>query len=109
MVSRIHRESKTVSVMIADYCRNHHTNKHLCSDCEKLLDYALQRLKKCPYQDGKTTCAKCPMHCYKPEMRDSIRKVMRYSGPRMILKHPVLAIYHLIDSRRTIPLKPALK
>jgi hypothetical protein len=99
-------ESKTVAVMIADYCRSHHIKKRLCLDCEKLLDYALESLKKCPYQDGKTTCAKCPVHCYKPEMRESIRKIMRYSGPRMIYKHPILAVYHLIDGRRNVPVKP---
>ena len=35
-------------------------------------------------------------HCYKPEMRERIRQVMRYSGPRMITKHPVAAIRHLL-------------
>ena len=32
-------------------------------------------------------------------MRDQIRTVMRYSGPRMMTVHPVMAIRHLIESR----------
>ena len=32
-------------------------------------------------------------------MREKIRTVMRYSGPRMITVHPVLAIRHLIESK----------
>jgi hypothetical protein len=39
-------------------------------------------------------------------MREQIRRVMRYSGPRMIIHHPVLAIWHYIDriarKRKTI-------
>ena len=59
------------------------------------------RLAKCPYQEDKTTCAKCPVHCYKPSRREQIRAVMRYAGPRMLLRHPRLAFYDLvIDGRR---------
>jgi hypothetical protein len=28
---------------------------------------------------------------------------MRYSGPRMVKEHPVLAAGHLIDGRRKLP------
>ena len=31
---------------------------------------------------------------------------MRYSGPRMLFRHPVLTIYHFIDDGRKEPLKP---
>jgi hypothetical protein len=72
----------------------------LCTDCVELRQYAFARLEKCRYQDDKPTCAKCPVHCYRPEMREKVRVVMRYSGPRMMLRHPVLAIAHIIDGRR---------
>ena len=58
-----------------------------------------------PFHEGKTTCANCPAHCYKPEMREKIRKVMRYAGPRMIYRHPILALLHIIDGRRKEPIK----
>ncbi|MFC2071065.1 nitrous oxide-stimulated promoter family protein [Chloroflexota bacterium] len=100
---RINRESSTIAAMIHLYCRENHSGAGLCKECKKLLDYARKRLDKCPFQEGKTTCVKCPAHCYKPDMRERIRTVMRYSGPRMIYRHPIMAIQHLIDGQRKEP------
>ena len=102
--ARIEREKITVTAMITLYCHEHHSKNDLCSECAALLDYACLRLDRCPFQEGKTTCARCPVHCYKPEMREIIRRVMRYAGPKMIYRHPLLAILHLIDSRRKKPI-----
>jgi hypothetical protein len=102
---RIVREKKTVEAMIRLYCADHHGTRYgLCEACAELRDYALQRLERCPFQEGKTTCAKCPVHCYRPAQREEIRIVMRYAGPRMIRRHPILALWHIIDSRRKEPL-----
>jgi hypothetical protein len=103
--SRMQHERKTIDIMISMYCHDIHGKNELCPQCRNLRDYAQKKLEKCPFQEGKTTCAKCPVHCYQPEMRVLIRSVMRHSGPRMIYKHPVLAIRHLIDSRRKKPVK----
>ncbi|MGI2336526.1 MAG: nitrous oxide-stimulated promoter family protein [Dehalogenimonas sp.] len=102
---RLKRETGTIVVMIDMYCLNHHDKSELCLDCRKLADYAVQRLDKCPFGEGKTVCALCPVHCYKPEMRQRVREVMRYAGPRMSLRHPLMAITHIIDRRRKKPLK----
>ena len=102
---RLKRENKTVSAMIGLYCRAHHRGKALCPECGELNDYAGKRLEACPFQEGKTVCSRCPVHCYTPEMREKIRKVMRFSGPRMIYRHPVMAILHLIDKNRKNPVK----
>jgi hypothetical protein len=32
-----------------------------------------------------------------------MREVMRYAGPRMIWRHPILAIWHMIDGKREAP------
>lgn len=103
MPSRIERELKTVTTMIELYCRKHHAAKNLCMGCAELVFYAGNRLQKCPYGEGKTTCAKCPVHCFNPAMRDKIRTVMRYSGPRMLRYHPFAAIRHILDDRRQKP------
>ncbi len=93
------REKVVVSQMIALYCRkNHHTGKELCSECTRLRDYAVERSDKCPYMETKTFCSNCKVHCYKPEMREKIREVMRFSGPRMMFYHPVMAVRHLVES-----------
>ena len=104
---RMARERKTVKAMIRLYCDAQHrepgSRSPLCLDCAELLGYALERLDGCPFQEGKTTCARCPVHCYRPEMRDQIRAVMRYAGPRMLFRHPVLAVLHLFDGIRARP------
>lgn len=104
---RMRREQRTVEAMIGLYCRGLHGSQgQLCAECEALHNYARQRLEKCPFQAGKTTCAKCPVHCYKPEQRASIRAVMRYAGPRMLLRHPLLALLHMLDGLRKEPTLP---
>ena len=72
----------------------------MCSDCRAILDYADQRLDKCPFGADKGPCSKCEIHCYKPEMRDRVHEVMAYADPRMMKKHPVLAVKHLLDGRK---------
>lgn len=104
---RMERERRTVEAMIDIYCHQRHgTGKELCPSCEALRVYARQRLQKCPFQEGKPTCAKCPVHCYKPDTRREIRAVMRYAGPRMLYRHPRMALWHLIDGRRQEPVRP---
>ncbi len=101
---RMKRERKTIEKMIAIYCRDHHNTKSgPCGECRELLEYAHLRLAHCPLQENKTTCGNCPIHCYKPRMREKVREVMRYSGPRMIRHHPILAVGHIVDGFRKKP------
>ena len=94
------REKETVSLMIAIYCRKKHGGKALCPDCAALEAYARQRSDTCPFMETKTFCSNCRVHCYKNDMREKIREVMRFSGPRMIFHHPVMAIRHVIESKK---------
>lgn len=98
---RIRREKRTVAAMVGMYCRGlHGTHGELCGECAELLAYAHARLDQCRFGEGKTTCGRCTVHCYRPEMRERIRAVMRWSGPRMLLRHPVMAVQHAVDGRR---------
>ena len=95
------REKETVSEMIRLYCKKQHgTREGLCPDCAELEAYAMQRSDKCPFMEEKTFCSNCKVHCYKPEMREKIRAVMRFSGPRMLFVHPVMAVRHVIESKK---------
>jgi hypothetical protein len=95
---RIEREKKTLEAMVTLYCRDRHNEATMpCETCTALLVYAHQRLDRCPWGASKPTCLKCPVHCYEHGMREQIRRVMRYAGPRMLLHHPLLAIAHLLD------------
>ena len=95
------REKQLVSEMIALYCRKRHGNRSsLCPECTALNDYARTRSEKCPYMETKTFCSNCRVHCYKPDMRERIRAVMRFSGPRMLFHHPIPAIRHVIEEKK---------
>ena len=97
--SKREREKETVSLMISLYCKKkHHAGKELCPECAALKGYAVLRSDKCPFMETKTFCSNCKVHCYKPDMREKIREVMRFSGPRMLFYHPVMAIRHVIES-----------
>ena len=100
--SKREKEKEVVSLMIGLYCRkNHGTRKgQLCPDCQALADYARSRSDHCPFMETKTFCANCKVHCYKPAMREKIREVMRFSGPRMIFYHPIMALHHVISTVR---------
>ena len=123
------RELKTLTIMIKHYCHHHHEggddDAGLCPECKTLQSYALQRIEKCPLRTRrqarddrkglqnqptasnppgssaeKPPCNKCPVHCYRPELREQIRLVMRWAGPRMLWRHPLLAWFHLLAGWR---------
>ena len=100
------REKRTISQMVALYCAdNHdaaartetaHCGEAVCPSCASIDAYAVLRTERCRKMDVKTSCDECEHHCYKPEERERIRAVMRYAGPRMLKKHPLAAIRHLL-------------
>ncbi len=100
--SKRKKEKAMVSEMIALYCRKKHKTKRdqLCTQCAELTEYARQGSEKCPFMENKTFCSNCRVHCYKPDMREKIRAVMRFSGPRMIFSHPITAVSHVIEPKK---------
>ena len=105
--ARLQRERRTIAAMISCYCGSLHGPKEgLCSECEELLGYANGRLDRCPFGVDKPTCVQCPIHCYTTRQRERIKVVMRSAGPRMLWRHPILAIFHLLDGRRPAPAFP---
>jgi hypothetical protein len=100
------RELRTIREMVLIHCRAHHPRGTFCFECSELLDYASQRLDRCVYGEEKPTCVTCPIHCYHPRMRERVRQVMRFAGPRMLLHHPLLAIAHLVKDRHPAPPRP---
>lgn len=89
------REGLTIEKMLLIFCRGHHSKKEkLCLSCSDLLSYCIERIKKCPHALAKPRCAECKIHCYQKAMRDRMKEVMKYSGPRMVYRHPWLTIMH---------------
>jgi hypothetical protein len=102
--ARIRREFETMRRMVGIYCAAHHStpDASLCRECDQFMDYAQRRLDKCPYGEDKPTCARCPIHCYKPAQREQARAIMRYAGPRMMWRHPWLSLTHALDKFRKV-------
>lgn len=93
---RLSTERKTVHALIKIFCRAHHApDAALCPECQELEHYADERLSKCPFAENKPVCSRCRVHCYNKSMREQIRFVMRYSGPRLLFRHPLLAFKHI--------------
>jgi Nitrous oxide-stimulated promoter len=101
---RLQREFRTIECMVEIHCRDHHgaAADAPCAECRRFLAYAERRLEKCPYGEDKPTCARCPVHCYKPAQREQARSIMRHAGPRMTLRHPWLSALHLADKLRRV-------
>jgi len=101
--NRLEREKKTIHTMIHMYCKKSHgLNNELCQECSDIFNYAQERLKNCRFGENKLTCEKCPIHCYQPEMRENVRKIMRYAGPRMIYSHPIMGFRHLFRKIKSV-------
>jgi predicted amidophosphoribosyltransferase len=99
MSTRIEREKRVVALMIHIYCRGNGHTPVLCDDCKKILEYAHQRLSRCPFGEKKSTCRLCKVHCYRSDMKERMKMVMRYAGPRMLWSHPLSAFRHFWDER----------
>lgn len=93
---RVDHEKEVIKLMIEIYCKHKHKNKDgLCEECQELLDYAHLRLSRCKFGDEKTTCGKCPIHCYKKDMKEKVKDVMKFSGPRLLIYKPTELLKHL--------------
>lgn len=97
---KIAKEKKLVAVMVEIYCKKRHHQNALCKDCKELINYAHIRIDKCPFMETKTFCSNCKVHCYQKEKREKIKEVMRYSGPRMLFHHPIIALQHVFSKWR---------
>lgn len=97
-IKRINYEKKTVLAMIEIYCRAKHSKNELCNECNEMLNYAYKRIELCPFLPDKPVCKNCKIHCYEKDMRERIKLIMRYSGPRIFIYKPILAIIYIFNN-----------
>lgn len=95
------KEKKIIFLMVEIYCRENHrknrvVSKTLCDDCKKLLEYSYMRIDNCRHMKDKTFCSKCLTPCYNPEMKEKVKAIMKYSGPRLLFHHPIEVIKHFL-------------
>lgn len=98
ITKKIEDEKNNIEFMINLYCKKNHKEIGLCNDCQELLTFAKMRIDKCPVKETKTFCSSCHIHCYPKVKRESIRTIMKWSGPRMLIYNPPLAIKHIINT-----------
>lgn len=96
--SKRKKEKEIVALMISIYCKKNHHVTELCHSCKQLMDYSFLKIDNCPFTEDKSFCSNCAIHCYDQHMREKIRAVMKFSGPKMIFYHPIMAINHMIQS-----------
>lgn len=103
--ARIKREKTTIHKMLRLYEQSNPDADKTPEHYEDLFRYASKRLDRCVFGEEKPACKHCPIHCYQPARREEMKQVMRWAGPRMLFRHPLLTILHLIDDRRPVPEK----
>lgn len=95
---RLRRDEKTLWAMARIYCASNceaeKDERGLCPECAACIEYAIERTRRCPHEH-KGNCEDCDIHCYQPEKRAQIRAIMAFAGPRMLTKHPVMALRYL--------------
>ncbi|WP_318393323.1 nitrous oxide-stimulated promoter family protein [Enterobacter sp.] len=103
---RIAREKLTIRKMIALYQAKSPAASTQAGHYDALYAYAEKRLEKCVFGEEKPACKQCPVHCYQPAKREEMKAIMRWAGPRMLWRHPILTVRHLIDDKRPVPALP---
>lgn len=96
----------TIQRMIALYQRRCPEAQADNAHYQALNAYADKRLDKCVFGENKPACKQCPVHCYQPAKREEMKQIMRWAGPRMLWRHPILTVRHLLDDRRPVPPLP---
>ena len=96
-MGNIKSEKRVVSHMIGLYCKHKLKCNDIPDEYKELEAYAHKRLDGCKFGDKKPACKRCPIHCYRADMREKIRDVMRGAGPRMLVYDPIAAIKHLFN------------
>ena len=112
---RVRRDIKTLARFISVYCDGLHGQERrepfrlphvdvdaltgrpfsLCAQCRRLMGHALMKRALCPF-DPKPACKRCVRHCYAAQYRDQIRRVMQYSGKRLLLTGRLDYLLHLL-------------
>lgn len=89
--------ARTFRCMARLYCTRFHQSEEMCSECAEVLNYTLERHRKCPFGALKPVCSKCEIHCFQKDIASRVRTIMSYAGPRMTYRHPLLALYHVFE------------
>ncbi|CAH2030361.1 nitrous oxide-stimulated promoter family protein [Trichlorobacter ammonificans] len=68
----------------------------LCEECSRFVAYAIARRLHCPLEAEKPSCKNCRIHCYAPAQRELVKRIMAWSGRRMILRGRLDYLWHYL-------------
>lgn len=106
LIGQLAVEHQTIAKMTKIYCQHFHKVPYTnCQSCQAFVGYAEKKLDRCVYGQAKPACKNCPIHCYKPTEKQLAQQIMRFAGPKMLFKHPILAIKHLLKAKKSFPEK----
>ena len=107
------KDLRVLAQFTSVYCRVHHPDQEklpleqdvsgvsalkvhkypVCDECREFLYYAIERRLRCPL-DPRPICKHCPVHCYKPDYRQKVREVMRFSGKYLMKRGRLDLLWH---------------
>ncbi len=110
-----HKEKKDLKILAlftSVYCRDHHAETReplsslprqlaclekyrCCASCRDFLIYAIERRLNCPLEE-RPACKHCHVHCYRPDHREKVREIMRYSGKALIRRGRLDLLWHYL-------------
>ena len=80
--------------------------KHKINDTYyELIMKAFRHAERCPHSFYKTFCHQCPTTCYKSEDLEHIEPIMKYTGRKIMIKHPLIGtkfVINLLMAKKTI-------
>jgi len=108
------KDLDVLALFTSVYCRAHHHGARVplqvtdpglralslhkapvCPACAEFLAYAFERRLRCPLEE-KPACKHCPVHCYKPDHRDKVREIMRFSGKHLLRRGRLDLLWHYL-------------
>lgn len=118
--AKVRADTRIVAGLGSIYCADHHGDRErvrlssdatslgvygkrvpkLCDECAAHIRYAEARRAFCP-KDPKPFCAHCDTHCYKADEAEWQRQMMRYAGPRSLVRgYAVPGMKHALEARK---------
>ena len=101
---RLDREYRTMHCMVQIYCADHHATAGgaLCGECGEFLGLRAAPAREVPVRRRKAGLRQVPDPLLQAAQREQARSIMRYAGPRMVLRHPWLSLTHMLDKLRRV-------
>ena len=99
ILDQLEKDRATVEAIGRIYCKRYHREASkdvsgLCESCRRAVDLTVDRAQACP-NNHEENCEDCAIKCQRGDDQKRIKEIMRYSAPRMLVRHPLMTIEYL--------------